>query len=103
MTIRSLCSVRQSMKTEALPIATSGAKEPRFSCSSEEMYPMNQLAKSITPEVVGRYLLYPAIARGGMATVHTARLVGAEGFTRLVAAKRLHPQYTDDPEFVRMF
>ncbi len=55
------------------------------------------------PESFGRYLLYPPIARGGMATVHTARLVGAEGFTRLVAAKRLHPQFTDDPEFVTMF
>ena len=55
------------------------------------------------PESFGRYLLYPAIARGGMATVHTARLVGAEGFTRLVAAKRLHPQFTDDPDFVTMF
>jgi serine/threonine-protein kinase len=63
---------------------------------------MNDLAES-KPESFGRYLLYPAIARGGMATVHTARLVGAEGFTRLVAAKRLHPQFTDDPDFVTMF
>jgi serine/threonine protein kinase len=64
---------------------------------------MNEQARSQSPEAFGRYLLYPAIARGGMATVHTARLVGAEGFTRLVAAKRLHPQFTDDPEFVTMF
>src|SRR3954454_24382784 len=64
---------------------------------------MNEPAQSKPPESFGRYLLYPPIARGGMATVHTARLVGAEGFTRLVAAKRLHPQFTDDPEFVTMF
>ena len=64
---------------------------------------MNESALSTPPESFGRYLLYPAIARGGMATVHTARLVGAEGFTRLVAAKRLHPQFTDDPDFVTMF
>ena len=63
---------------------------------------MNELAHE-QPESFGRYLLHPAIARGGMATVHTARLVGAEGFTRLVAAKRLHPQFTDDPDFVTMF
>lgn len=63
---------------------------------------MNELADE-RPESFGRYLLYPAIARGGMATVHTARLVGVEGFTRLVAAKRLHPQFTDDPDFVTMF
>jgi len=64
---------------------------------------MNEPQSSRPPESFGRYLLYPAIARGGMATVHTARLVGAEGFTRLVAAKRLHPQFTDDPDFVTMF
>lgn len=64
---------------------------------------MNELARSNAPESFGRYLLHPAIARGGMATVHTARLVGAEGFSRLVAAKRLHPQFTDDPDFVTMF
>jgi serine/threonine-protein kinase len=48
-------------------------------------------------------VLHAPIARGGMARVYTARLVGAEGFNRLVAAKRLHPQFTDDPDFVTMF
>jgi serine/threonine-protein kinase len=38
-----------------------------------------------------------------MATVHAARLTGAHGFNRLVAAKRLHPELTEDPEFVTMF
>jgi serine/threonine-protein kinase len=38
-----------------------------------------------------------------MASVHAARLVGAEGFSRLVAAKRLHPHFSDDPDFVAMF
>src|SRR6185369_9522012 len=66
---------------------------------------MNDLAKSaVTPsEPVGRYILHPAFARGGMATVHTAQLVGAEGIKRLVAAKRLHPQFAEDPDFVEMF
>ncbi len=52
---------------------------------------------------VGRYLLFDEIAAGGMATVHFGRLVGAEGFSRTVAIKRLHPQYAKDPEFVAMF
>jgi eukaryotic-like serine/threonine-protein kinase len=55
------------------------------------------------PLVVGRYVLHAAIARGGMATIHLARLLGAEGWSRMVAAKRLHPQLTTDPEFVEMF
>jgi eukaryotic-like serine/threonine-protein kinase len=61
--------------------------------------------ESVDPkaETVGRYVLYAPIARGGMATVHIARLVGAEGFSRIVAAKRLHEQYTEDQDFVTMF
>jgi hypothetical protein len=55
------------------------------------------------PRAFGRYVLYAPIARGGMATIHIARLVGADGFSRIVAAKRLHPQFTEDPDFVAMF
>jgi len=53
--------------------------------------------------VVGRYVLYDEIAAGGMATVHIGRLVGAVGFSRSVAIKRLHAQFAHDPEFVNMF
>ncbi len=52
---------------------------------------------------VGRYLLCDEIASGGMATVHLGCLVGAGGFTRSVAIKRLFPQFARDPEFVAMF
>jgi serine/threonine-protein kinase len=52
---------------------------------------------------IGRYVLHDAIAHGGMATVHAARYIAAESVARLVAAKRLHPQFTCDPEFVAMF
>ena len=52
---------------------------------------------------IGRYVLHRQIARGGMATIHIARLMGDEGFSRIVAAKRLHPEYAEDPEFVEMF
>ena len=61
------------------------------------------MTPSAAPTVVGRYVLHAVIARGGMATIHLARLLGAEGFSRMVAAKRLHPQFTEDPEFVEMF
>src|SRR3954447_25376162 len=58
---------------------------------------------SMGPTVVGRYVLHAAIARGGMGTIHLAHLVGAEGFSRLVAAKRLHPHLAEDEEIVKMF
>jgi serine/threonine-protein kinase len=50
--------------------------------------------------VVGRYVLYGALASGGMATVHLGRMLGPAGFSRTVAIKRLHEQYAHDPHFV---
>ncbi|MEB2313507.1 MAG: protein kinase [Sorangiineae bacterium] len=58
---------------------------------------------ALEPRIIGRYALYGELAAGGMATVHFGRLVGAAGFSRTVAIKRLHPQFARDPEFVEMF
>ena len=52
--------------------------------------------------LVGRYVVHDRIAAGGMATVHVGRLLGAAGFSRTVAVKRLHDQYACDPDFVAM-
>lgn len=52
----------------------------------------------------GRYAIFdPPLARGGMATVHLGRLVGAGGFSRVVAIKRMRPEFAKDPSFVKMF
>jgi len=47
-----------------------------------------------SPRKLGRYALYRAFASGGMAKVHLGRLLGAAGFARTVAIKRLHDQFT---------
>jgi eukaryotic-like serine/threonine-protein kinase len=52
-----------------------------------------------SPQVIGRYAIYGKIASGGMASVHFGRLIGAAGFSRTVAIKRLHPHLAEDPEF----
>jgi serine/threonine-protein kinase len=52
--------------------------------------------------VVGRYALYGKIASGGMATVYFGRMLGAAGFMRTVAVKRLHPHLAEEPDFVSM-
>jgi len=52
---------------------------------------------------VGRYVIHDEIAAGGMATVHLGRLMGPVGFARTVAIKKLHAQFSKDPEFVAMF
>src|SRR5690349_18800514 len=51
----------------------------------------------------GKYRLGPRIGGGGMAEVFEATLVGAEGFERPVAVKRMLATLSDDPTFGRMF
>ncbi|MEM9694598.1 MAG: protein kinase [Myxococcota bacterium] len=53
--------------------------------------------------VAGRYALFSEIAHGGFASVHLGRTIGAAGFTRVVAIKRLHRQFVKDPEVRAMF
>ena len=53
--------------------------------------------------ILGRYELYQSIASGGMASVHVGRLRALAGFTKIVAIKRMHPQFAGDPGFVSMF
>lgn len=52
--------------------------------------------------VAGRYKLGPRLASGGMATVYLGQALGAVGFARTVAIKRLHEQYASEPDFVSM-
>ena len=56
-----------------------------------------------TPEVVGQYLVYEQLGRGGMATVHRAETQGISGFRRPVALKRLLPHLAADADLVRAF
>jgi serine/threonine-protein kinase len=66
---------------------------------------MVPLPASIVGEerVLGRYVLYGEIARGGMASVHAGRLLGPSGFARTVAIKRLHAHYARSADVVAMF
>jgi serine/threonine-protein kinase len=52
---------------------------------------------------VGRYELLHPLGCGGMAEVFKARASGPAGFEREMVVKRILPQYTRDPDFVRMF
>ena len=61
------------------------------------------LTSLLTTQQVGRYAIFDEIAAGGMATVHLARLVGSGGFSRVVAAKRMHRHFLQDSKFRSMF
>jgi eukaryotic-like serine/threonine-protein kinase len=49
--------------------------------------------------IVDRYEVLGEIASGGMATVRFGKLRGAEGFSRTVAIKCLHPQFAHSRDF----
>lgn len=55
------------------------------------------------PALFGPYVLVEQLGRGGMAEVFRARSIGAAGFSRDVAIKRILPAYANDDEFVAMF
>lgn len=50
-----------------------------------------------------KYRLGPRLGVGGMADVFRGELMGAEGFSRPVAIKRLHAAVSSDPAFCAMF
>jgi len=52
---------------------------------------------------VATYRLVRKLAAGGMAEVFLAKVVGAEGFEKPVAVKRILPSLAQDQEFVELF
>jgi len=61
------------------------------------------ISTSPAPLRLGPYELTRRIATGGMAEVYLARRGGPHGFQKIVAVKRILPQYARDPDFVAMF
>ncbi|MGE5183784.1 MAG: serine/threonine-protein kinase, partial [Acidobacteriota bacterium] len=52
---------------------------------------------------VGKYRFDHRLGGGGMAEVFIGSTVGAEGFSRKVAIKRVLPGFSDNPAFAQMF
>ena len=52
--------------------------------------------------IAGRYVVGELFASGGTGTVHLGRIVGAGGFSRVVAVKRLFPSVAGDRGFREM-
>jgi serine/threonine-protein kinase len=54
------------------------------------------------PQRLGAYQLVTLLATGGMAEIFVAKTAGVSGFEKQVALKVIHPNFSSDPEFVRM-
>lgn len=54
-------------------------------------------------EIFGKYVLLDKVAAGGMAEVYRAKSPGAEGIGKILAIKRILPQYSSNSEFIEMF
>lgn len=53
-------------------------------------------------EYFGKYTLLERVAVGGMAEIYRAKTVGLGGFEKLLAIKRLHPQFGQEEEVAQM-
>ncbi len=53
--------------------------------------------------IFGEYKILKKIATGGMAEVFLAKRVGVKGFEKLLAIKRILPQFSENEEFIAMF
>jgi eukaryotic-like serine/threonine-protein kinase len=53
--------------------------------------------------IAGRYELVEVVGEGGMATVWRANTLGASGFSRPVAVKRIKPSLRGLPDTIRLF
>ena len=53
-----------------------------------------------TPRRIGPYRIVRRLGQGGMAEVFLAVAPGASGFERLVAIKRLRPEFEEEPDLM---
>jgi eukaryotic-like serine/threonine-protein kinase len=61
------------------------------------------LAAVRAKDVFGKYLLHERLGMGGMAEVYRATYNPEGGFQKVVAVKRVLPQYAEDEAFIGMF
>ena len=53
--------------------------------------------------IFGSFTLLAKLARGDIGDLFLARSLGAGGFEKLVVIKRIHPDFTSDPEIAQLF
>lgn len=66
---------------------------------------MSEVAATTPPNAptFGSFTLLAKLARGDIGDLFLARSLGAGGFEKLVVIKRIHPEFTRDPEIAQLF
>jgi len=59
--------------------------------------------QAFQPVRFGKYLLLDKIAVGGMAELYMAKIIGVQGFEKLIAVKRILPHLTSEDELIKYF
>lgn len=78
------------------------AYEETIKFEREELVPKKEEIEE-KGERFGNYILIEKLGTGGMAEIYKAKMEGVEGFQKLVAIKRILPQFTHNKEFTTMF
>ncbi len=81
--------------TEKLPLVEEVKVEEK---KKEEELPPEEKG-----ERFGNYILIEKLGTGGMAEIYKAKMEGVEGFQKLVAIKKILPQFTHNKDFTTMF
>ncbi|HWM85956.1 MAG TPA: hypothetical protein VNO33_08960, partial [Kofleriaceae bacterium] len=58
---------------------------------------------TVLPRRLGKYHVLEQIAQGGMAEIYRAKSVGIAGFEKILALKRISPNFAREPRFIRSF
>jgi serine/threonine-protein kinase len=80
-----------------------GVTEPTATVAPPNEHPPNPALVPVDKRRFGRYSLLYRFGAGGMANIYLARLLGAQGFEKLIALKVIHDRLAFDPQFVKMF
>ncbi len=57
----------------------------------------------LQPVQFGKYILMDKVATGGMAELYRAKMIGAKGFEKLIAIKKILPHLTSEESLIKSF
>tara|TARA_B100000609_G_C17221563_1_gene440466 strand:+ start:2615 stop:6160 length:3546 start_codon:yes stop_codon:yes gene_type:complete len=94
---------KQHMAAPEAPPSPPPPPTPPAEGTNAQLPPQAQPNQDDEFERFGKFVLLNRVALGGMAEVFRAKSEGIDGFQRLIAIKRILPEYSQDHNFIEMF